>query len=188
MRSLFLSIFLSISFIYSSAQGQRNPIEWGREVFGLFQAGNNDSLVDFLYIKSPQLQSILLEDIRAKSANEDLLNKLKDEAYFSLFYEAQKGDFASRVYNVLAGEQKLNWSKAKLDSITYDFVIPKYDEPDIELKWPDSKTFQIDPTVINMAPMKLFISKGKKQYTLHLNPIAQDRTWRLTDSLYLEER
>jgi hypothetical protein len=188
MRSLLLSIFLSISFIYSSAQGQQNPLEWGQEVFGLFQGGNKDSIVDFLYIKSPELQSILLEDIRAKSASEDLLNKLKDEAYFSLFYEAQKNDFGSRVDNVLAGEQKLDWSKATLDSITYDFVIAKQGEPDIELKWPDSKSFQIDPTVINMAPMKLFISKGKKQYILHLNPIALASTWRLTDSLYLEEK
>ena len=188
MKIFLLSVLFLISYINPFAQNQQNPDNWGREVFSLIQVGKRESIVDFLFINAPQLQRILLDDAKAKNSNEDIVKLLEDETYFSQFYAAQKNEFTSRVENVLAGDIKVKWSKAKLDSITYDYIMPIYNGPDEEVFWPSSKSFEIDPSRLSIAYMKLFISRGSRHYILYLKPLALDRSWRIFEGVRLEKR
>ncbi len=180
-RGKLIKIYSTAEFMFNLNMPAMNPIIWGQEVFRRLQSQQSEKLIDYLYVSQEQMKTAILDEMKTRGVQRELVKKVEEESISAQVYNQLRSEFILNFNEEIQDLGKINWSKAILDSITYNYIIPKFDGPDIEVLWPASKDFEVDPQAHNRADMKLYFSIGRKHYVLSLTPFVFDDQWRLMD-------
>lgn len=175
-------VLFTISLNSISASYAMNPIIWAQEVFRRLQSQQSEKLIDYLYVSQEQVKIAILDEMKARGVKGELVKRVEEESISAEYYNQMRSEFILNLNEEIQDLGKINWSKAILDSITYNYIIPKIDGPDMEVLWPASKDFEVAPQAHTRADMKLYFSIGRKHYVLSLTPFVFDNHWRLMDT------
>jgi len=180
MKSLFLILIVCLSFSLS-AQESKNPEVWARAVVEHIRANNADSIAEKFYLTKEQLKKSAIMEMDAAGYEGSGREALNNENFLSEFYLKSRTDFTQRVEHFYSENEKLGLKEIKITKVTFDYVIPKHKEDDVEIVWPKSKSFIIDENVTTLARIKVAFKAKGKRYTLKMQPVLLDGEWRMIE-------
>ena len=154
-----LSIVLCFSFL--------NPERIGKKVFKILKTDKFEK-IEKLYLEKEEFEA-MIDKMDPKPPSEQI-QKLLDT------YESDRATFLNSFQNNLI---EIDWEKAKIDSITYDYSIAKPGK-DIKIDWPDSKNYKLQSSDMVKAKVLIYFHNLNKEHTIKFNMLNFKNKWKFS--------
>lgn len=184
MKSLLLILIVGLS-ISVSAQDDKNPEVWARAVVEHIRANNAESIAEKFYLTKEQLKESTTIEMDAAGYEGSGREALNNENFLTELYVQSRTDFTKGIEHFFSENERLNLEKIKIRKVVFDYVLPKYRADDIEIIWPQSKSFIIDENITTLARIKMTFKAKGKRYTLRMQPVLLDGEWRMIEPPYI---
>lgn len=152
-------LLISLTLFSSSATENQDPLVFGQMIYELLKENNFDKIASFYMTKSE------FKVITNKSEITPDKDRLK---YYLKNYDAFKTRFMDNFKLTIERDFFKGMDKLKLDSITYDYLMPKAGN-DTRIKWPTSKTFEIDRSKITTTEINYHLRSEDTKYRLSID-------------------
>ena len=146
------------------------PNKTGKKIFKILKKDQIEKLERY-YIEKEELVS-LVNGMEPKPSEEQV-NRVMEN------YDSGKGSY---LQSFAENFSDVDWNHAKLDSITYDYVIGKPGK-DEKIPWPNSKNFNTESTDKLKTNVSMYINDSKDGYIIEFELLNYNGEWKLFNML-----